>query len=173
MRAFDGCTALTSAVIPDSVSTIGDYAFNNCTSLETAEIGNGVTSIGNWAFLNNTALTRVMFRGDAPVVAAGTFNNTSPVMYHRFAASDWESEFAGHPTAIWPEVLHMDRAADQFTLHLVASDEQDVVVQQTPYLPGAIWTSVSTNTMTGAPVEVTFADPEIHPLAVFRAVLQE
>ena len=36
--AFSGCTSLTSVVIPDEVTIISNYAFNNCTSLENIEV---------------------------------------------------------------------------------------------------------------------------------------
>ena len=41
--------AITSLVIPDSVTTIGGGAFANCTALETLDMGNGVTAIGGYS----------------------------------------------------------------------------------------------------------------------------
>ncbi|MBQ9848401.1 MAG: leucine-rich repeat protein [Clostridia bacterium] len=37
-------------VVPDSVTSIGEWAFSGCTSLEIIEIPNSVTSIGFWVF---------------------------------------------------------------------------------------------------------------------------
>ncbi len=45
---------LTQYSIPDSVTSIGDYAFYDCTSLTSVTIGNSVTSIGGDAFKNCT-----------------------------------------------------------------------------------------------------------------------
>ena len=48
--AFSGCRSLTSLVIPDSVTNIGDYAFEGCGSLSSLVLPDGVTSIGKCAF---------------------------------------------------------------------------------------------------------------------------
>ncbi len=48
--AFENCTNLTSVTIPDSVTSIGRYAFYDCTSLTSVTIPNSVTSIGDGAF---------------------------------------------------------------------------------------------------------------------------
>ncbi len=55
--AFDDCRGLTSITIPDSVTSIGDCAFNNCTGLTSITIPDSVTSIGFWAFRNCNGLT--------------------------------------------------------------------------------------------------------------------
>jgi PKD repeat protein len=56
--AFGG-KALTSVVIPNSVTSIGTSAFSNCKALASVTIGSGVTSIGNNAFNGCAALTSV------------------------------------------------------------------------------------------------------------------
>ena len=52
-------TSITSVIIPDSVTSIGDSAFYNCSNLTSVTIGNGVTSIGSYAFGNCSNLTSV------------------------------------------------------------------------------------------------------------------
>ena len=48
--AFNRCVLMTNITIPNSVTTIGGNAFYNCNNLTSVTIGNGVTSIGNAAF---------------------------------------------------------------------------------------------------------------------------
>ncbi|MBE6942231.1 MAG: hypothetical protein E7455_08120 [Ruminococcaceae bacterium] len=57
-----GCSNLTSIVIPDSVTSIGDYAFYCCTSLTSITIPNSVTNIG-YATFNGSGLTSVTYCG--------------------------------------------------------------------------------------------------------------
>ena len=57
---FIGCRSLTSLVIPDSVTNIGDYAFSGCSSLSSVVIPDRVTSIGDCAFENCSSLTDIV-----------------------------------------------------------------------------------------------------------------
>ncbi|MFR6424693.1 MAG: leucine-rich repeat domain-containing protein [Oscillospiraceae bacterium] len=57
------CTSLTSVTIPDSVTSIGEYAFSGCTSLTSVTIPDSVTSIGECAFYECTSLTSVTIPG--------------------------------------------------------------------------------------------------------------
>ena len=55
--AFSYCKSLTSVTIPDSVTSIGNKAFYDCSSLTSVVIPDGVTSIGDWVFSYCSSLT--------------------------------------------------------------------------------------------------------------------
>ena len=66
-----GCGA-TEYTIPDSVTTIGDFAFRNCSSLTSVTIGNSVTTIEDGAFDECSSLTSVYCKATTP--PAGGYN---------------------------------------------------------------------------------------------------
>ncbi|MCL2061833.1 MAG: leucine-rich repeat domain-containing protein [Firmicutes bacterium] len=70
-NAFWGCTALTSIIIPNSVTSIGNNAFYGCTGLTSIIIPNSVTSIGNNAFYGCTGLTNVIFESGSKLTTIG------------------------------------------------------------------------------------------------------
>ena len=61
--AFDDCSSLTSITIPNSVTSIGNYAFLGCKSLTSITIPESVTEIGYEAFSGCAALTKVNYNG--------------------------------------------------------------------------------------------------------------
>ena len=56
---FSGCTFLKKITIPDSATSIGDFAFFNCVSLTSITIPNSVKSIGDCAFSGCKSLKTV------------------------------------------------------------------------------------------------------------------
>ena len=71
--AFYGCTSLTSITIPNSVTSIGYYAFYNCTSLTSVTIPDSVTSIGYETFFNCTSLTSITIPDSVTSIGGSAF----------------------------------------------------------------------------------------------------
>ena len=57
--AFGGCSSLTSITIPSGVTSIGSGVFQGCSGLTSIDIPSGVTSIGSSAFTNCYGLTSI------------------------------------------------------------------------------------------------------------------
>ena len=74
--AFSGCN-LTSIAIPDSVTSIGGYAFEGCNSLTTIVIPNSVTSIGGYAFEYCTKLTGIVIPDSVTSIGRNAFYKCS------------------------------------------------------------------------------------------------
>ena len=94
---------LTNVTIPDSVTSICEYAFYNCTNLAQVTIGNGVVSIGAFAFSNCSALTTlsigkgIKFIGDEAFYGS---SNLIDIYIYRFAPPQTGSNvFSGKMTS--------------------------------------------------------------------------
>ncbi len=74
--AFYNCAGLTSVTIPDSVTSIGAGAFFGCSGLTSVTIPDSVTSIGGSAFYNCTGLTSVTIGSGVTCISNSAFNNT-------------------------------------------------------------------------------------------------
>ena len=75
--AFSYCNSLTSVTIPSSVTSIGSGAFYSCTSLTDVVIPKNVTRIWDQAFNYCSSLASATFMGNAPAMDLGVFDNTA------------------------------------------------------------------------------------------------
>jgi hypothetical protein len=57
--AFFGCTSLAAVDLPDSLASIGDNAFSGCTSLAAVDLPDSLTEIGDNAFRICTSLAAI------------------------------------------------------------------------------------------------------------------
>jgi len=75
--AFEGCNSMNSITIPNNVTSIGFAAFGNCSNLASVLIPNSVTSIARGAFSNCTGLTSISISTGVTKIEDGTFNGCS------------------------------------------------------------------------------------------------
>lgn len=54
---FNKCASLTSVVLPNTLTTIGQYGLANCTKLETVNLPTSLTTLGDYAFKGDTKLS--------------------------------------------------------------------------------------------------------------------
>ncbi len=66
---------LTSAIIPNSVKSIGETAFEYCSNLTSVTIGNNVISIGSSAFDYCTSLIDITIPNSVKSIENSTFSN--------------------------------------------------------------------------------------------------
>lgn len=72
--AFDGCSGLSRVEISNSVTTIGDYAFRGCSGLRDVVISNSVKSIGSWAFEDCSGLRHLTMGNSVTNIGNWTFS---------------------------------------------------------------------------------------------------
>ena len=75
--AFSGCSGLTNMTIPNSVTSIGQYAISSCSSLTNITIPNSVTSIGQYAFSGCSGLTNITIPNSVTSIGGSAFNDCS------------------------------------------------------------------------------------------------
>lgn len=75
--AFDARSSLTSVEIPDSVTSIGDSAFSGCRGLTSVTIPESVTRIGNFAFDGCISLVSVTIPEGIASIGGCAFQNCS------------------------------------------------------------------------------------------------
>ena len=77
MAAFYSCTGLTSINLPNSVTSIGNFAFFCCSSLTDLIIPNSVTSIGECAFGDCSGLTDLIIPNSVTTIGMYAFQGCS------------------------------------------------------------------------------------------------
>lgn len=74
--AFVNCKSLTSVILPDTLTYIGDYIFYNCTELTECAIPDNVTSIGPYAFSNCKKITSINLPTGVKSIGKWAFQHT-------------------------------------------------------------------------------------------------
>ena len=72
--AFEGCSSLTSVVIPNGVKKIEECTFQGCSSLASIGIPNSVTGIGNSAFCGCSSLALINIPNVVTIIGRAAFS---------------------------------------------------------------------------------------------------
>ena len=75
--AFEDCSSLTSVTIPNSVTSIGESTFEGCSSLTSVTIPNSVTSIGGAAFYGCSSLSSITIPNSVTSIESYAFYECS------------------------------------------------------------------------------------------------
>ena len=73
--AFSGCTSLMNIQLPDNITSIGIYAFANCSLLQSITIPNGITSLSGFIFEDCSSLTDFTIPDSVTIIADYAFYN--------------------------------------------------------------------------------------------------
>ena len=74
------CSGLTSITIPDSVTSIGNYAFHGCSGLTSITISDSVTSFGEEAFSACTGLAEIIIPSKLSITFRDSEDYTSLIL---------------------------------------------------------------------------------------------
>jgi hypothetical protein len=110
-RIFQNCKGMRSIIIPNSVTTIGNYAFFNCTGLSSIEIPKSVTVIGNGAFDSCEGIKTVRIERNTQQIGGNAFAGL-------YNLTDFYCLVEQVPTT---GSLAFDETSDHATLHVPAS----------------------------------------------------
>lgn len=74
LGGFGGCSSITSLVLPDGITSIGQDEFRSCVSLKSINIPDGVTEIGERAFMGCESLKSINIPNGVTEIGNHTFD---------------------------------------------------------------------------------------------------
>lgn len=74
--SFENCTSLTLTTLPDTVTTINNNAFNNCASLSLTTLPTSLITIGNNAFSGTAIAGEIHIPNTVTTIGDNIFSNT-------------------------------------------------------------------------------------------------
>ena len=80
-NAFKNYTKLKTVEIPDSVTSVNDYAFYGCSSVESIELPENLDTIAQYAFTNCTSLRSINIPSAVKAINKNTFAGCSSLMF--------------------------------------------------------------------------------------------
>lgn len=102
--AFDGCSSLTSVILPNTVEEIRAYSFRNCSALKSVTLPANLKSFNGFdGFANCTNLTSITIPNTVTRIASGTFYGCSNLKSFNLPDSLIELESGSFTGTAWYE----------------------------------------------------------------------
>jgi hypothetical protein len=133
-------------------------------------IPNSVTSIGNYAFYDCTSLRSAYFLGNAPPNNGTAFLGDPATVYYLAGTTGWGSTFGSRPAVLWnPQAKTFSFTGGQFGFNLTGPANAVIVVEACTNLSHPVWLPVSTNALSGLGTSA-FSDPQSggYPMRYYR-----
>ncbi len=126
--AFSGCSSLTSIIIPDSVTSIGNLAFYECSNLTTVTIGENsqLTTIGGSAFSGCSSLISITIPSSVTSIGGSAFEDCSSLTIYCEASlkpSGWSStwNYSNRPV-VW-DCLNANTTENGLVYHVYENED--------------------------------------------------
>jgi hypothetical protein len=102
--AFQDCYDLTNFILPASLTNIGFSAFSDC-AMTTVIIPSSVSVMGDYVFAYSSSLAAAYFEGNAPQNDSSAFlSDSAATVYYLPGAIGWGSTFGTAPTMELPGI---------------------------------------------------------------------
>lgn len=75
-NAFNGCSDLTTVILPNTVVSIGEWAFFGCDKLESVTMSNTLKEIGNYAFSMCSMLSTINLPSSLTTIGRSAFSSS-------------------------------------------------------------------------------------------------
>ncbi|MDD6006994.1 MAG: leucine-rich repeat protein, partial [Bacteroidales bacterium] len=134
-----------NTIIPNSVTSIGDYAFYYCSGLTSVTIPNSVTSIGEWAFRDCSGLTSVISKAVTPPTCGSDAFSTETYSIPLIVPSIAKAAYT--KASIWSNFSNYAEPDNKITAIAINNNEANLVINNTLQLSATV-----------TPENATFAD---------------
>ena len=138
-------TGCKNTIIPNSVTSIGDYAFYYCSGLTSVTIPNSVTSIGEWAFRDCSGLTSVISKAVTPPTCGSDAFSTETYSIPLIVPSIAKAAYT--KASIWSNFSNYAEPHNKITAIAINNNEANLVINNTLQLSATV-----------TPEDATFAD---------------